>query len=147
MRVRTGIVLDPRGGALRQMLPPFRLGAGARLGDGRQWMPWIHLADLASMFQFVVETPVRGPFNGVAPYPVTNAEFTQRIGECAAHRPALLALPPFALKLLYGEMAEVLLGESAGGALRRGSRRLPLPLSAIGRSTGERAGRPIEPAV
>jgi uncharacterized protein len=106
--IRTGLVLDPRGGALKQMLPPFRLGGGARLGNGRQWMPWIHLADLASLFQFVVETPVRGPFNGVAPFPVTNAEFTRELAH-VLHRPALLALPAFALKLLYGEMSEVLL--------------------------------------
>lgn len=106
--IRTGLVLDPRGGALQQMLPPFRLGGGARLGSGRQWMPWIHLADLGSLFQFVVETPVRGPFNGVAPNPVTNAEFTRELAH-VLHRPALLALPGFALKLMYGEMSEVLL--------------------------------------
>jgi uncharacterized protein (TIGR01777 family) len=108
VKIRTGLVLDPRGGALRQMLPPFRLGVGARLGDGSQWMPWIHLADLASLVQFVVETPVSGPFNGVAPYPVTNAEFTRELAN-VLRRPALLALPAFALKLIYGEMAEVLL--------------------------------------
>lgn len=106
--IRTGLVLDPRGGALQQMLPPFRLGGGARLGSGRQWMPWIHLADLASLFQFVVETPVRGPFNGVSPNPVTNAEFTRELAR-VLHRPALLALPGFALKLMYGEMSEVML--------------------------------------
>jgi uncharacterized protein len=106
--IRTGIVLDPRGGALQQMLTPFRLGAGAKLGDGRQWMPWIHLADLASLFQFVLETPVRGPFNGVAPYPVSNAEFTSELAR-VLHRPALLVLPGFALKLMYGEMSRVLL--------------------------------------
>jgi uncharacterized protein (TIGR01777 family) len=108
VKVRTGLVLDPRGGALKQMLPPFRLGVGARLGNGQQWMPWIHLADLASLVQFVVETPVRGPFNGVAPYPVTNAEFTRELAN-VLRRPALLSLPAFALKLMYGEMSEVLL--------------------------------------
>jgi hypothetical protein len=106
--IRTGLVLDPRGGALQQMLPPFRLGAGARLGSGRQWMPWIHLADLASLFQFVLETPVRGPLNGVAPNPVTNAEFTRELAR-VLRRPALLALPRIALKVMYGEMSEVLL--------------------------------------
>lgn len=106
--IRTGLVLDPRGGALQQMLPPFRLGGGARLGSGRQWMPWVHLADLASLYQFVVETPVRGPFNGVAPNPVTNAEFTRELAH-VLHRPALLAVPGFALKLMFGEMSEVML--------------------------------------
>jgi uncharacterized protein len=106
--IRTGLVLDPRGGALHQMLPPFRMGVAGKLGSGTQWMSWIHLADLASLFQFAVETPVGGPLNGVAPYPVTNADFTQELGK-VLHRPALISVPVTALKLLYGEMAEVLL--------------------------------------
>ena len=106
--IRTGLVLDPRGGALHQMLPPFRMGVAGKLGSGTQWMSWIHLADLASLFQFAVETPVRGPLNGVAPYPVTNADFTQELAK-VLHRPALISVPVTALKLLYGEMAEVLL--------------------------------------
>jgi uncharacterized protein len=106
--VRTGLVLDPRGGALAQMLPPFRMGVAGKLGSGKQWMSWIHLADLASLFQFAVETPVRGPMNGVAPYPVINADFTQELAK-VLHRPALISVPMAALKLLYGEMAEVLL--------------------------------------
>lgn len=105
--IRTGLVLDPRGGALHQMLPPFRMGVAGKLGSGTQWMSWIHLADLASLFQFAVETPVRGPMNGVAPYPVTNADFTQELAK-VLHRPALISVPIAALKLLYGEMAEVL---------------------------------------
>jgi uncharacterized protein (TIGR01777 family) len=105
--IRTGLVLDPRGGALQQMLPPFRMGVAGKLGSGTQWMSWIHLADLASLFQFAVETPVRGPMNGVAPYPVTNADFTQALAK-VLHRPALISVPIAALKLLYGEMAEVL---------------------------------------
>ena len=107
--IRTGIVLDPRGGALQQMLPPFRVGVGARLGDGKQWMSWIHLADLASLYQFAVETPVRGPFNGVAPYPVTNAEFTREVGK-VLHRPGMFMVPGFVLKVMFGEMAEIMLG-------------------------------------
>jgi uncharacterized protein (TIGR01777 family) len=106
--IRTGLVLDPRGGALQQMLPPFRMGVAGKLGHGTQWMSWIHLADLASLFQFAVETPVRGPMNGVAPYPVINADFTQELAK-VLHRPALFSVPMAALKLLYGEMAEVLL--------------------------------------
>ena len=106
--IRTGLALDPRGGALQQMLPPFRLGLAGRLGSGTQWMPWIHLEDLISLFQFALDTPVRGALNGTAPYPVTNAEFTRELAQ-ALHRPALLAVPRFALKVMFGEMAEVLL--------------------------------------
>ena len=106
--IRIGIVLDPRGGALKKMLPPFRMGVAGPLGNGKQWMPWIHLADLASLFQFVVETPLRGPLNGAAPYPVTNTEFTRDLAR-AVHRPALIPAPPFVLKLMFGEMSQVLL--------------------------------------
>jgi uncharacterized protein (TIGR01777 family) len=124
--VRTGVVLDPRGGALQQMLPPFRVGVGARLGSGKQWMPWIHLADLAALFQFAIETPVKGAVNGSAPNPVTNSEFTRELAD-AIHRPGLFVVPGFALKVLFGEMAEILLGsqrvipaaaEGAGFAFR-----------------------------
>ena len=106
--IRIGIVLDPRGGALHKMLPPFRMGVAGPLGNGKQWMPWIHLADLASLFQFAVETPLRGPVNGTAPYPVTNSEFTRDLAKLL-HRPALIPAPPFALKLMFGEMSQVLL--------------------------------------
>jgi uncharacterized protein len=106
--IRTGVVLDPRGGALARMLPPFRMGVGGRLGSGAQWMPWIHLADIAALFQFAVDTPLRGAVNGVAPYPVTNAEFTKELAKLL-HRPAIFPVPTFSLKLLFGELAEVLL--------------------------------------
>jgi uncharacterized protein len=108
VRVRTGVALDPRGGALQRMLPPFRLGAGGKLGDGRQWMSWIHLSDLAAMFQYAVENDVRGPLNGVAPIPITNADFTQALAR-ALHRPAVFPVPVFGLKLVFGEMSEILL--------------------------------------
>lgn len=108
VRVRIGVVLDARGGALQRMLPPFRMGAGGRLGDGKQWMSWIHLADLAAMFQFALENEVSGALNGVAPIPVTNAEFTQTLAR-ALHRPAIFPVPALALKLLFGEMSEILL--------------------------------------
>jgi uncharacterized protein (TIGR01777 family) len=106
--IRIGVVLDPRGGALARMLPPFRLGMGGPLGSGRQWMPWIHLGDLAELFLFAAEQPVRGALNGVAPFPVTNREFTKSLGR-ALRRPAVFPVPVFALKMLFGEMAEVLL--------------------------------------
>jgi uncharacterized protein (TIGR01777 family) len=107
--VRTGIVLGMEGGALPQMLPPFRLGVGGRLGSGRQWMPWIHIADIAGLIDFAVKTgSLQGPLNGCAPNPVTNEEFSRDLGQ-ALHRPALLPVPEFSLKLLFGEMAGVML--------------------------------------
>lgn len=105
--IRTGIALHPRGGALQRMLPPFRLGVGGRLGSGRQWTPWIHLDDLIALYVFALENPVEGPLNGVAPNPVTNAEFTRALAH-AVHRPAIFPVPSFALKVLFGEMASVL---------------------------------------
>jgi uncharacterized protein (TIGR01777 family) len=108
VRLRTGIVLDARGGALQQMLPPFKVGVGGKIGSGAQWMPWIHIQDLIGMIQFALEKPVSGPVNGAAPYPVTNADFT-KILAAALHRPAIFPVPMFALRLLFGEMAEVLL--------------------------------------
>jgi uncharacterized protein (TIGR01777 family) len=106
--VRIGLVLDGRGGALARMLPPFKMGVGGRIGNGRQWMSWIHLADLAELFRFALMNPVTGPVNGVAPNPVTNAEFTRALGK-AVGRPAFVPVPPLALKLLFGEMSDVLL--------------------------------------
>ena len=108
VRVRTGVALDARGGALGRMLTPFRMGAGGKLGDGKQWFPWIHLADLAALFQFAVENEVSGPLNGAAPIPVTNADFTQTLAR-VIHRPAIFPVPVFALKLLFGEMSEILM--------------------------------------
>jgi uncharacterized protein (TIGR01777 family) len=108
VRVRIGVVLDPRGGALQRMLPPFRMGAGGRLGHGKQWMSWIHLEDLAALFQFALTHPVSGALNGVAPTPVINAEFTRTLAQ-AVHRPAIFPVPEFALKALFGEMSQVLL--------------------------------------
>jgi uncharacterized protein (TIGR01777 family) len=107
--VRTGIVLDPRGGALQKMLPPFRMGVGGKVGSGRQWMSWIHLDDLAGIFKMAIEKPVQGPVNGAAPNPVVNADFTKALA-IALKRPALFPVPEFGLKLLFGEMSTVLLG-------------------------------------
>jgi uncharacterized protein len=109
VRVRTGVVLDARGGALARMLPPFKMGVGGKLGDGRQWMSWIHAQDLVDLFRFAAENQsVRGAWNGTAPYPVDNADFTRALGS-ALRRPAIFPMPEFALKLMFGEMAEVLL--------------------------------------
>jgi uncharacterized protein (TIGR01777 family) len=107
--IRTGHVLDPRGGLLKRILPPFRMGIGGKLGNGRQWTSWIHLDDLAAMFRFAVDQPVSGALNGVAPNPVSNTEFTRALA-AAVHRPAIFPVPKLALSLLFGEMAEVILG-------------------------------------
>jgi uncharacterized protein (TIGR01777 family) len=108
VRMRTGVVLAAGGGALQRMLPPFRMGVGGRLGTGRQWMSWIHLEDLGALFQFAVESRVRGPLNAVAPISVSNSEFTRELAH-ALRRPALFPVPEFVLGLLFGEMADVLL--------------------------------------
>jgi uncharacterized protein (TIGR01777 family) len=105
--VRTGLVLDPRGGALEKLLPPFRLGVGGRLGDGRQWTPWIHVDDLVGIYAFALTSAASGPLNGTAPDPVTNAEFTRALAK-ALHRPAIFPVPKPALKILFGEMADML---------------------------------------
>jgi len=106
--VRIGVVLDARGGALQRMLPPFRMGVGGKLASGRQWMSWVHVQDLVSLFQLALDKPLRGAINGVAPNPVTNADFTRALA-AAVHRPALFPMPKFALGVLFGEMSEVLL--------------------------------------
>ncbi len=108
--IRTGIVLGKDGGALPMMLPPFRLGLGGRLGSGDQYMSWIHIDDLTGIMAFSAAAPqCSGPVNGVAPAPVTNREFTAALA-AALHRPALLPVPSFLLRMLLGEFAEVLLG-------------------------------------
>ncbi len=105
---RTGIVLGAGGGALGKMLLPFRLGAGGPLGSGRQWMPWIHVADLARLYIHAAETvPLTGPMNAVAPNPVRNSEFTKTLAK-QLRRPALLPAPYFGLRLAFGEFAQVL---------------------------------------
>jgi uncharacterized protein len=105
--IRTGVALDPRGGALQKMLPPFRFGVGGRLGSGKQWTPWIHLDDLVGIYVFALENAVSGPLNGTAPNPVINADFTRALAK-ALHRPAIFPVPKLALKIVFGEMADVL---------------------------------------
>jgi uncharacterized protein (TIGR01777 family) len=108
--LRFGVVLGKDGGALPKMLPPFRLGLGGRLASGQQWMSWIHVDDVIGLIRFALEnSTVRGPMNATAPQPATNAEFTRELA-AALHRPAILPVPRLALKLLFGEMAEVILG-------------------------------------
>lgn len=106
---RFGMILDPAGGALAQMLPPFRLAAGGPMGSGRQWTSWVTLADVVAVLQFAIATPaLAGPVNTVAPAPVRNAAFARALGE-ALHRPAVVPAPAFALRLLFGEMADEML--------------------------------------
>jgi len=105
---RIGIVLGQGGGALTRMLPAFRLGAGGKLGDGRQWMPWIHVDDVAGILLHASQDErLRGGINAVGPRPVTNADFTRALGQ-VVHRPALLTVPKIALRLAFGEMGEIL---------------------------------------
>jgi hypothetical protein len=127
VHLRLGVVLG-REGALKKMLPVFRLGLGGRLGWGRhggqQWMSWIGLEDAVRAILFAMETEtLSGPVNLTAPEPVTNAEFTRALGR-ALHRPAVMAVPALALRLMFGEMADE--------ALLASTRALPGKLIAAG---------------
>jgi uncharacterized protein (TIGR01777 family) len=107
--IRVGIVLGHGGGALAQMLPIFKLGGGGPLGSGKQYMSWIHIDDLASMYVEALKNPeIKGVLNGTSPYPVTNAEFTKVLGK-VVRRPAFLPAPSFAIKIAFGEMSQILL--------------------------------------
>jgi len=110
MLLRIGFVLG-KGGALAQMGPVFKLGAGGRLGSGKQWMPWIHIDDLASLFVHAVEHDISGVWNAAAPHPVTNAEFTRAMGD-AVHRPAVFPVPAFVLRVAFGELGQHMLDSS-----------------------------------
>ncbi len=107
--LRIGIVLGSSGGMMKSVLPPFKAGVGGRLGTGDQWMSWIHIEDLVEMIAFAIRNErLSGPVNGVGPEPVRNVEFTSVLAR-ALHRPAVFPVPGFALKTLFGEMAEVIL--------------------------------------
>ena len=107
--IRTGIVLSKEGGALPRLLLPFKLFAGGPLGSGKQWMPWIHHEDEVQAIRFLIEREdARGPFNLCAPEPITNAEFARAIGKVMG-RPAFVPAPAFALRLMLGEVATLVL--------------------------------------
>jgi len=107
--VRTGVVLDRDGGALAKMLLPFKMGAGGRLGSGKHFFPWIHRADIVGIYHWLVTNEqASGPYNASAPNPVTNEEFTRALGR-ALKRPTLFPMPEPVLRLLFGEMSELLL--------------------------------------
>lgn len=120
---RTGVVLDAHGGALAKMLPPFKLGVGGPVGSGRQYLPWIHLNDVAGGLLHVLDhDTAAGPVNLTAPTPATNKDFSRALGR-ALHRPAVMPVPAAAIKLLYGEMAEIVL---------EGQRAVPRRLTELG---------------
>jgi len=109
IHARFGVILDPYGGALAQMLTPFRMGIGGRVGSGKQWMSWIALGDVVNGLKFLIaDKPVHGPVNFVAPNPVTNAEFTKTLGRVLS-RPTLFPVPAFGARLAFGELADALL--------------------------------------
>jgi uncharacterized protein (TIGR01777 family) len=107
--LRTGIVLSADGGALKQMLPPFRMGLGGKIGSGRQWMSWIDLCDeIGAIRHILTNESLRGPVNSVSPHPVTNAEFTKTMASVLS-RPAIFPMPAFAARLVFGQMGDELL--------------------------------------
>src|SRR5579859_3082618 len=122
VHLRTGLVLGPDGGLLKPMLLPFRLGLGARLGGGRQWMPWISLADWVSAVESLLLDDVTGAVNLTGPAPSRNSDFTRTLGR-VLRRPAILAAPGFALRLLLGEF---------GGEALVSQRVLPAVLTGTG---------------
>ncbi len=124
VHLRFGVALSPQGGALKQMLPVFRFGLGGRLGSGRQWISWIALPDVIRVIEFVLRTrTLSGPVNVAAPNPVTNLEFTRSLAG-ALHRPAVLAVPEFALRLGLGEVVD--------STILQSERAVPAHLNAAG---------------
>jgi uncharacterized protein (TIGR01777 family) len=107
VKLRTGVALHRDGGALKQMLPPFRLGLGGPVAGGRQFMPWIHLDDVVGMYLAALDSDAwEGPVNATAPQPVTNRDFSRALGR-VLHRPAVAPVPGLAVRLLFGEMSMV----------------------------------------
>ena len=122
--IRTGLALEKDGGALPQIMMPFKFGAGGPLGSGRQYWPWIHRDDWIALVRWTIDTAsASGPINATAPNPVTNAEFTRELGR-AMHRPAFMPAPAFALRLVLGEMAD--------GLLLSGQRAVPATAESLG---------------
>jgi len=121
--IRTGVVLSRDGGALPRMLMPFRFYIGGKLGSGWQWFPWIHITDEVNAIRFLIENDnAIGPFNLVAPNPVTNADFIRILGERLG-RPAIITTPAFLLRMIFGEMSTILLD---------GQRAVPKRLTELG---------------
>jgi uncharacterized protein (TIGR01777 family) len=113
--LRTGVVLDKNEGALAKMLPPFKAGVGGPVAGGDQFVPWIHIDDIVGLIVAAIDGDERwsGPINGSAPKPATNKALSKALGK-AIHRPAIAPVPSFAMKLLYGEMSQIVLtGQNA----------------------------------
>lgn len=109
VNLRFGIILSAEGGALKQMMPPFRLGIGGRIGSGKQWMSWITLDDIVGAIEHILyHGDIGGPINVVSPNPIRNAEFTKSLGQ-AISRPTIFPIPEFGVRLAFGEMADSLL--------------------------------------
>lgn len=133
--VRSGVVLGGDGGALKKMLLPFKLGLGATLGSGEQYMPWIHVDDWVALVSWLLATDgASGAFNATAPAPVTNREFTRTLGH-VLRRPAVFQAPAFVIRIGLGEMADMLL---------TGQRVLPAAAEELGFRF---AHRELEPAL
>lgn len=108
--VRTGLVLAAEGGFLSRLLLPFKLALGGPIGNGRQWMPWVHIHDQIALIDFLLhQHDARGPYNACAPHPVRNREFAKTLGQ-VLHRPAFMPMPAFVLKVGLGELSGLLLG-------------------------------------
>jgi uncharacterized protein (TIGR01777 family) len=123
VRIRTGVVLDKGGGALAKMLPFFKLGLGGPVAGGRQYMPWIHVDDLVRLYLAALdEAAWSGPINATAPEPVTNKDFSRALGR-ALRRPAFAPVPGVAVRVLYGEMADIVV---------HGQRAVPQRTQALG---------------
>ena len=120
--LRTGVVLAPAGGILAKMVPPFRLGLGGPIGNGRQDLAWIHIDDMVNGIIWLLDNDLHGPFNMVSPYPVRNEQFAHALGH-ALNRPAIVRVPATAMRLLMGESSVLVLG---------GQRALPKRLEAAG---------------
>ncbi len=110
MKLRIGIVLSPDGGALKPMMPPFKFGLGAAVGTGRQWMSWIHIDDLVNMILYGLDKGTSGTYNAVGPEPVTNKDFSRTLARVLGKPFFLPNVPSFVLKVLYGELADAVLG-------------------------------------
>ncbi|MBJ3814423.1 TIGR01777 family protein [Shimwellia pseudoproteus] len=115
--LRTGVVLAPGAGMMARLLPLFRLGLGGPMGSGRQYVPWIHLDDMVNGIIWLLDNPLQGPFNMVAPWPVHNSQFANTLGR-VVHRPAVLRTPATVIRLIMGEAAVLVLGGQRGQPAR-----------------------------